>query len=92
MIRAWFKTGAPWVWLNAAAVSLSLIMVFGLLILIAVRGLGHFWPAPVAAFEYVEKGSKQASTVIGEIVEQQVLKPELAKAAGYTPEQAALEA
>lgn len=55
MIRAWFKTGAPWVWLNAAAVSLSLIMVFGLLILIAVRGLGHFWPAQVAAFEYVEK-------------------------------------
>ncbi|OQK16841.1 phosphate ABC transporter permease [Methyloprofundus sedimenti] len=89
MIRQWFKTGAPWVWLNAAAVSLSLIMVFGLLILIAIRGLGHFWPAPVAAFEYVEKGSDQASTVIGEIVESQVLKPELAKAAGYTPEQAA---
>ena len=89
MIRAWFKTGAPWVWLNAAAVSLSLIMVFGLLLLIAIRGLGHFWPAPVAAFEYVEKGSHQTSTVIGEVVESQVLKPELAKAAGYTPEQAA---
>ena len=89
MIREWFKTGAPWVWLNAAAVSLSLIMVFGLLILVAVRGLGHFWPAPVAAFEYVEKGSNQPITVVGEIVEQQVLKPELAKAAGYTPEQAA---
>jgi len=89
MIRAWFKTGAPWVWLNAAAVSLSLIMVFGLLLLIAIRGLGHFWPAPVAAFEYVENGNDQASTVIGEVVESQVLKPELAKAAGYTPEQAA---
>jgi len=89
MIREWFKTGAPWVWLNAAAVSLSLIMVFGLLILIAVRGLGHFWPAQVAAIEYVEKGSNQAITVVGEMVEQQVLKPELAKAIGYTPEQAA---
>ncbi len=89
MIREWFKTGAPWVWLNAAAVSLSLIMVFGLLALIAVRGLGHFWPAQVAAIEYVEKGSKQTITVVGEMVEQQVLKPELAKAAGYTPEQAA---
>ena len=89
MIREWFKTGAPWVWLNAAAVSLSLIMVFGLLILIAVRGLGHFWPAQVAAIEYVEKGSNQAITVVGEMVEQQVLKPELAKAVGYTPEQAA---
>ncbi len=89
MIREWFKTGAPWVWLNAAAVSLSLIMVFGLLALIAVRGLGHFWPAQVASIEYVEKGSEQAITVVGEMVEHQVLKPELARAAGYTPEQAA---
>lgn len=89
MIREWFKTGAPWVWLNAAAVSLSLIMVFGLLAMIAVRGLGHYWPGQVAAIEYIEKGDAQAVTVIGEIVDQQVLKPELAKAAGYTPEQAA---
>lgn len=89
MIREWFKTGAPWVWLNAAAVSLSLIMVLGLLILIAVRGLGHFWPASVASISYLEKGNSQAVTVVGEIVEEQVLKPELAKAAGYTPEQVA---
>ncbi|WP_428353057.1 phosphate ABC transporter permease PstA [Methyloprofundus sp.] len=88
MIREWFKTGAPWVWLNAAAVSLSLIMVFGLLLLIAIRGLGHFWPASVASIEYVDKGATQASTVVGEIIEKQVLKPELAAAAGYSPEQA----
>ncbi len=89
MIREWFKTGAPWVWLNAAAVSLSLIMVFGLLTLIAVRGLGHFWPANVASIAYVENANEQAITIIAEMVDQQVLKPELAEAAGYTPEQAA---
>jgi len=89
MIREWFKTGAPWVWLNAAAVSLSLIMVFGLLTLIAVRGLGHFWPADVASIAYVESANEQPITIVGEMVDQQVLKPELAKAAGYTPEQAA---
>ena len=87
MIRDWFKSGSPWVWLNAAAVSLSLIMVFGLLLLIAVRGLGHFWPAQVAAIEYQQKDSEQAIEIAGEIVEQQVLKPEIAIAAGYTPEQ-----
>ena len=89
MIREWFKTGAPWVWLNAAAVSLSLIMVFGLLTLIAVRGLGHFWPANVASIAYVENANEQAITIIAEMVDQQVLKPELAEAAGYTPAQAA---
>ncbi len=89
MIREWFKTGAPWIWLNAAAVSLSLIMVFGLLALIAVRGLGHFWPADVASITYVESANDQPITLIGEMVDQQVLKPELAKAAGYTPEEAA---
>ena len=44
MIKKWFKTGTPWIWLNAAAVSASLIIVLGLLALIAVKGLSHFWP------------------------------------------------
>ncbi len=88
MIREWFKTGAPWVWLNAAAVSISLIMVFGLLLIIAIRGLGHFWPAQVAAIEYQQKDSSQeAINIVGEMIEQQILKPELAIAAGYTPAQ-----
>ena len=32
-MRNWFKSGEPWVWLNAAAVSASLIVVIGLLLL-----------------------------------------------------------
>ena len=49
-----FKSGTPWVWLNAGAVSISMIMVVGLLILIAVRGLGHFWPKTIWEIDYLE--------------------------------------
>ena len=51
-IRTWFKSGLPWVWLNAAAVSVSILLVVGLLGLIAVRGLVHFWPAPIYEIYY----------------------------------------
>ena len=53
-IRGWFDSGEPWIWLNAGAVSLSIIMVVGLVALIMVRGLGHFWPSDVAAFDYTD--------------------------------------
>lgn len=53
-----FKSGTPWVWLNAGAVSASIIMVVGLLILIAVRGLGHFWPKTIWEIEYFEYGDR----------------------------------
>lgn len=45
--RAWFKSGDPWVWMIGGGLAISLIMVLGLLLLIAVRGFGHFWPAPL---------------------------------------------
>lgn len=48
------KSGTPWVWLNAGAVSASIIMVIGLLVLIAVRGLGHFWPKTIWEIDYLE--------------------------------------
>ena len=37
-VREYFKSGDAWVWLNAGAVAISLIMVAGILGLIAVRG------------------------------------------------------
>lgn len=63
--KRFFKDGEHWVWLNAGAVSLCLIMVVGLLGLIAARGLGHFWPHPVASFEASIDGQKQL--LMGEI-------------------------
>ena len=40
----WSRTGTPWIWLNAGAVAISIIMVLGLLGVLAVNGLRHFWP------------------------------------------------
>ncbi len=67
MIKKWFKSGDPWIWLNASAVSTSIIIVVGLLLLIAVRGLSHFWPAQVIQAELVN--GEQRITLIGEIIE-----------------------
>ena len=82
MINQWFKSGAPWVWLNAAAVSTSLILVAGLLGLIAVRGVGHFWPSDVAEFLYQDKDGK-SQTIIGEIVDTSETGAAMARAAGF---------
>ncbi|KAF0192941.1 MAG: phosphate transport system permease protein [Gammaproteobacteria bacterium] len=51
-MRQWFRSGTPWIWLTAAAVSASLIMVIGLVSLIAIRGLGYFWPGEVLDIQY----------------------------------------
>lgn len=59
-----FKSGTPWVWLNAGAVSISIIMVIGLLLLIAVRGLGHFWPKTIWEIEYQDADTQ--ITLLGE--------------------------
>ncbi|NOZ10814.1 MAG: phosphate ABC transporter permease PstA [Gammaproteobacteria bacterium] len=64
--KNWFKSGSPWVWLTAAAVSASIIMVAGLLALIAVRGLSHFWPTPVMVADYHESDTRTVH-IIGEI-------------------------
>jgi len=65
---SWVKSGAPWVWLNAGAVSISLVMVVGLLGLIAVRGLSHFWPADIMEVGYTEP-NQQTELLIGEVIE-----------------------
>ena len=48
-LNSWVKSGTPWIWMNAGAVSIAVIMTLGLLAIIAVRGLAHFWPADVVA-------------------------------------------
>lgn len=80
-LSSWFKSGSPWVWLNAGAVSISLVMVVGLLLLIAVRGLSHFWPADVVELNYLEPGG-QAITLIGEIVDQETVSAQRLKSVG----------
>jgi phosphate transport system permease protein len=68
-VKVWFKSGTPWIWLNAGAIAISLVAVFGLLLLILFRGMSHFWPADVNAFHY--ENSQHAMTVIAEIIESE---------------------
>jgi len=82
MIRLWFKSGTPWIWLNAAAVSLSLIMVVGVLALVVGRGVGHFWPHQVHQFSYQEP-DKQPQVIIGEKVETSITPAAMAKSTGF---------
>ncbi|MEY2667288.1 MAG: phosphate transporter, permease protein PstA, partial [Pseudomonadota bacterium] len=68
MIKSWFRSGSPWIWLNAAAVSTCLIMVVGVLGLIVARGVGHFWASPIVQLSYQEEDG-QIKTIIGEHVD-----------------------
>ncbi len=82
MIRLWFKSGVPWIWLNAAAVSICIIMVLGVLGLVTVRGVGHFWPSQVTQFNYQEEG-KPSRIIIGEEVETSITPALMAKSTGH---------
>jgi phosphate transport system permease protein len=50
--------------------------------LIAVRGLGHFWPANIIEYRYQDQ-TGQASVIIGEEVASSLLPEAQAKAAGH---------
>jgi len=71
----WVKSGAPWVWLNAAAVGVSLLLVIGLLTLIAGRGMGHFWPAAVYEVVY-EDHQGQRTRLAGQITQREQVTAE----------------
>lgn len=86
MIKKWFKSGDPWIWLNAAAVSASLIIVLGLLLLIAVKGLSHFWPKSVMQANYVSAQTTTSTPasirIIGELHEEEEVTTEALKGMG----------
>lgn len=80
-MREWFKSGAPWIWLNGGAVAICMIMVVGLISLIAVRGFGHFWPSPIAQIR-IDNPDNNRSEVLGEIVRQETVPAAVARDSG----------
>jgi phosphate transport system permease protein len=83
-VVAWFRSGQPAIWLNAAAVSLSVVAVLGLLALLAVRGFSHFWPRDVLQVELSYQG--QTRTLLGEVVEEVEVSGEQLREAGISLE------
>jgi len=65
-MKNWWKSGTPWIWLNAGAVSISLLLVLGILGMIMVKGMGHFWVADIYEMQYDDGKSR---VVIGEKIE-----------------------
>jgi phosphate transport system permease protein len=80
-LKSWIKTGAPGVWMSAGAVSIAVIMTLGLLTVIAVRGLGHFWPADVVLAQY-NVPNEANHVLIGEVVQTEEVPRARLKGAG----------
>ena len=78
---AWIRSGDPLIWINAAAVSISVVAVLGLLFLLAVKGFGHFWPANIFVAEY-SPNAETRERIIGELVETESVPVEQVRSAG----------
>lgn len=86
-MRAWMKSGTPWVWITAGMVSVSLIAILGVLLLIGARGLGYFWPTPITQFTLNTPEGQE--TVIGQIYQTDRVDATQLQDAGITlPEDA----
>lgn len=70
-MKNWFRGGTPFIWLNAGAIAIALVAVFGLLFLILIRGMSHFWPANVEAFYF--QNAQNSLTIIAEVVESETV-------------------
>ena len=79
--QQWMTSGSPWVWFTAGAVSLSLVMVFGLLGLIAGNGLGHFWPSRLAL---VELEGEPSVLMLGELADHETVAASRVRDGGGT--------
>ena len=81
-LKSWIKSGAPGIWISGGAVSIAVIMTVGLLLLIATRGLGHFWPADLLQARYSIPG-QESRLILGELVEAEEVSRARLKSAGF---------
>jgi phosphate transport system permease protein len=52
----YLRSGEPYIWATAAAISLAFLITAGLLLLLVSRGLPHFWPAELVQAVYAVPG------------------------------------
>ncbi|WP_145008428.1 phosphate ABC transporter permease PstA [Pseudomonas oryzihabitans] len=79
--QSWLRAGVPGVWLSAGAVAIAVLMTLGLIGIIAVRGLAHFWPAEVVQGRYAPPGL-EARLVLGEVAQRERIPAERLRGAG----------
>ncbi len=86
-MKNWIKSGTPWIWLTAGAVSICLLAVIGLLGLIIARGMVHFWPSDIHAYQYQDpyKGGEIVQ-VVGELREKEEVSLERIRDSGVALE------
>ncbi|MGC4097313.1 MAG: hypothetical protein QM706_09370, partial [Nitrospira sp.] len=70
-MKRWYKqflgSGELFIWSCGAGLSLSLLMIGGLLVLILINGFGYFWPA-----DLMELTLKDGKHVIGQLAGEEV--------------------
>ena len=72
MIKKWVKSGNPWIWLTAGSVSVSLLMVIGVLGLIIAKGMVYFWPGDILQASHQARDGS-SSRLIGEIYDEELV-------------------
>ncbi|BBP42881.1 phosphate ABC transporter permease PstA [Thiosulfativibrio zosterae] len=65
-MKDWFKKGEHWIWFSASAVSISVVLVFGLLLMISYKGLIHFWAHDVYTYN-ITQSNGQLENIVGEL-------------------------
>lgn len=67
-MKVFWDSGTLFVWLCGAGLSVSLLMIGGLLLLILVNGLGYFWPQNL-----IELTLTDGSHVLGELAGREII-------------------
>lgn len=80
-LKDWLKSGEPFIWLNAVAVSISVIAVVGLITLLLVRGFTHFWPTAILEVEY-QRTDGDVVTYLGQVRESEQVLAEQIESSG----------
>ena len=79
-MKAFLRSGDPFIWLSGSALAFCLLIVAGLVAVVAVNGLGFFWPRDVARLELAD-----GTAVFGEILRRQEMPADDAGAADPAP-------
>ena len=67
-LKKFLDSGSLFIWLCGGALSVSLLMIGGLLVLIMINGMGYFWPKDLIQFTL-----KDGDVVLGEWVATEII-------------------